>query len=528
MAGDDSIEGPDARTGPAGGGDSTGPGGPGADGLGADTVEAVAVAAAEAAAKKRKVKKKDLKAKIRQLEAEIEETRNQVLDEPLYGMTPKLEAAVIRALEQERLPVVPRLLRPLHPADQADLIERLDGDDREVLIGAMGAAFDPEVLVYLDDTVREEILAHLDEAQIARFLSVLDSDDAVDLIGELDEDEQARILQAVPAKDRVILEQGLTFPESSAGRLMQREMVVVPAHWTVGQTIDFLRTVRDLPDDFYAIYVVDPAHRPVGELVLSHLLRSKRPVRVSDIMRKDFRRVPAAMDQEEVALLFRQYGLVAAPVVADDERLLGVITVDDVVDVIDEEAEEDLMRLGGVSEIDLYGTLWDTTRSRFPWLMVNLGTAIAASLVIGLFEATIQKVVALAVLMPIVASMGGNAGTQTLTVAVRALAMRDIDTRNAMRFIAKETLAGSLNGLAFAVVMAGASVLWFGDTRIAWIIAVAMVLNLLVAGLVGTLIPLGLQRVKVDPAVASGVFLTTVTDVVGFFVFLGLATLVLL
>jgi len=521
MAGPDSIDGADD-----GADDGAGPAGEAP--IGADTVEAVASAAADAAAKKRKVKRRDLKAKIRELEAEIEETRSQVLDEPLYGMTPKLEAAVVRALEQERFTVVPRLLRPLHPADQADLIERLDADDREALITAMGAALDPEVLVYLDDTVREEILSHLDEAQIARFLSVLDSDDAVDLIGELDEDEQARILKAVPAKDRMILEQGLTFPDSSAGRLMQRELVVVPAHWTVGQTIDFLRTVRDLPDDFYAIYVVDPAHRPVGELVLSHLLRSKRPVRVSDIMRKDFRRVPAAMDQEEVALLFRQYGLVAAPVVAEDERLLGVITVDDVVDVIDEEAEEDLMRLAGVTEIDLYGSLWDTTRSRFPWLLINLGTAIAASLVIGLFEATITKVVALAVLMPIVASMGGNAGTQTLTVAVRALAMRDIDTRNAMRFIAKETLAGSLNGIAFAAVMGGVSILWFGDYRIGWIIAVAMILNLVVAGLVGTLIPLGLQRIKVDPAVASGVFLTTVTDVVGFFVFLGLATMVLL
>ena len=317
------------------GDDSQGGGPP----LGADTVGAVASAAAEAAAKKRKVKRRDLKAKIRELEAEIEETSSQVPDEPLYGMTPKLEAAVIRALAQERLTVLPRLLRPLHPADQADLIERLGGVERDRLVSAMGAALDPEVLVYLDETVREEVLGQLDEAQIAQFLSMLDSDDAVDLIGELDEDEQARILLAVPAKDRAILEQGLTFAEYSAGRLMQREIVAVPAHWTVGQTIDFLRTVRDLPDDFYAIYVLDPEERPVGELVLSHLLRAKRPVRVSDIMRKDFRRVPVSMDQEEVALLFRQYGLVAAPVVAaDDERLLGVITVDDVVDVIDEEA----------------------------------------------------------------------------------------------------------------------------------------------------------------------------------------------
>ena len=484
---------------------------------------------ADAAGRKPKERRKELKAKIRELEAEIEETRSKAAsEEPLYGLTPRVEAAVIRALEQERAAIIPRLLRPLHPADQADLIERLDADQRVHLLAALGAAFNPEILANLDETVREEVVYLLGEEQIAGFLSAMDSDDAVELIGELEEDEQARILKSLPAKDRVILEEGLTFPEDSAGRLMQREMVVVPAHWTVGQTIDYLRTFSDLPDDFYDIFVVDPAHHPVGELALSRLLRSKRPMRVSDIMRRDFRKVPAAMDQEEVALLFRQYGLVAAPVVSEDDRLLGVITVDDVVDVIHEEAEEDIMRLGGVGETDLYGSLWGTARARFPWLVVNLATAIAASMVIGVFDATIEKVVALAVLMPIVASMGGNAGTQTLTVAVRALAMRDLTSRNAFKFIAKETMVGSLNGIVFAVLMAGASIVWFGDLDIAWIIALAMVINLVMAGLVGTLIPLGLDRFKIDPAVASGVFLTTVTDVVGFLAFLGLATLVLL
>lgn len=506
---------------------------PGSEAMGPDSMVpestgAEAGASQEGAKRKPKVRKRELKAKIRALEAEIAETRESVLEEPLYGLTPRVEAAVMRALEQERLAIIPRLLRPLHPADQADLIERLTSEQRLALIAAMGATFDADILAYLDDTVRDELVAALGDEELTRFLSALDSDDAVDLIGELEEDEQARILAALPAKDRIFLEEGLNFPEDSAGRLMQREMVVVPAHWTVGQTIDFLRTVRDLPDDFYDIFVVDPSHRPVGELALSHLLRAKRPVRVSDIMRRDFRKIRAEMDQEEVALLFRQYGLVAAPVVSEDDRLLGVVTVDDVVDVIDEEAEEDLMRLAGLGESDLYGSLWDTAKTRFPWLVMNLLTAIAASLVIGLFEATIEKVVALAVLMPIVASMGGNAGTQTLTVAVRALAMRDIDTRNAMKFIAKETVVGSLNGLAFAVLVAGASIVWFGDFEIAWIIAIAMILNLVVAGLAGTLIPLGLQRFKIDPAVASGVFLTTVTDVVGFFAFLGLATLFLL
>ncbi|NQW11785.1 MAG: magnesium transporter [Alphaproteobacteria bacterium] len=479
--------------------------------------------------RKPKERRKKLKAKIRELEAEIAETRGKAAEEePLYGLTPRVEAAVVRALAQERAAVIPRLLRPLHPADQADLIERLDAGQRSSLFAALGAAFNPEILSYLDETVREEVVDLLGEEQITSFLPEMDSDDAIELIGELDEEEQARILKALPAKDRVMLEEGLTFPEDSAGRLMQREMVVVPTHWTVGQTIDFLRTFNDLPDDFYDIFVVDPAHRPVGELALSRLLRSKRPMRVSDIMHRDFRKIPAAMDQEEVALLFRQYGLVAAPVVSEDDRLLGVITVDDVVDVIHEEAEEDIMRLGGVGEIDLYGSSWDTAKARFPWLVVNLATAIAASMVIGAFDATIEKVVALAVLMPLVASMGGNAGTQTLTVAVRALATRDLTARNAAKFVAKETLVGSLNGLAFAALVAATSMVWFGDLHIAWIIALAMVINLVVAGLVGTLIPLGLDRFNIDPAVASGVFLTTVTDVVGFFTFLGLATLILL
>ena len=491
-------------------------------------VEARVAAAARAAKRKYKAKRRELKARIRALEAEIAESRESVLDEPLYGLTPRVEAAVLRALDQDRFAVLPRLLRPLHPADQADLIERLTTEERLKLVSAVGAAFDADILVHLDETVRDELVAAFGEEQLTRVLSDLDSDDAVELFGELDQEEQARVLAALPAKDRMVLEEGLTFPEDSAGRLMQRELVVVPEHWTVGQTIDYLRTVRDLPDDFYDIFVVDPAYHPVGELALSHLLRAKRPVRVSDIMRRDFRKVRAEMDQEEVALLFRQYGLVAAPVVAEDDRLIGIITVDDVVHVIDEEAEEDLMKLAGVGEVDLYGTLWATAKTRVPWLAMNLITAIAASVVIGLFEATIEKVVALAVLMPIVASMGGNAGTQTLTVAVRALAMRELDARNAMKFVAKETVVASANGLIFAVLTAIVSIVWFGDLQIAWIIAIAMVINLIVAGLVGTLIPLGLDRFKIDPAVSSGVFLTTVTDVVGFFAFLGLATVFLL
>ena len=491
-------------------------------------VEAELPDVAEEPQRRHKTRRKDLKRKIRQLEAEVAEAQRRITEEPLYGLTPRLEAAVIRALAQDRTEIMARLLRPLHSADIADLVERLIAGDRAKLLLAIGEQFDAQVLAYLDENVREEVIGLLGEDQIADAVRTLDSDDAVELMGELDDDEQDRILAALPAKDREILEEGLTYPDSSAGRLMQREMVIVPEHWTVGQTIDFLRTVRALPDDFYDIFVVDPEHQPVGELALSHLLRSKRPVLVSDIMRKNFKKVQVLMDQEEVANLFRQYGLVAAPVVDDDDKLLGIITVDDVVDVIDEEASEDLLALAGVKEVDLYDSMWDTTKSRFPWLVINLATAVAASMVIGVFEATIEKIVALAVLMPIVASMGGNAGTQTLTVAVRALAMRDLDTRNAAKFIFKESVVGSLNGLAFALLVAVVSIIWFGDMDIAIIIAVAMVVNMLVAALAGTLIPLGLDRFKIDPAVASGVFLTTVTDVVGFFTFLGLAALVLL
>ena len=305
-------------------------------------------------------------------------------------------------------------------------------------------------------------------------------------------------------------------------------MVTVPQHWTVGQTIDFMRTTEHLPNNFYDIFVVDPAHHPLGKLSLSHLMRSKRPVRVVEIMRKDFHKVPLVMDQEDVAMMFRKYGLVSAPVVDADERLIGMITVDDVVEVMNEEAEEDILRLGGVANDDLHGGLFSTTRSRFSWLAVNLVTAIVASGVIGAFETTIEKIVALAVLMPIVASMGGNAGTQTLTVAVRALSMRELSSTNAFKFVMKEMTVGSLNGIMFALIAALVCWAWFGDSKIAVVMASAMVINLFVAGLSGTLIPITLERFKIDPAVASTVFLTTVTDVVGFFTFLGLAALFLI
>jgi len=436
--------------------------------------------------------------------------------------------AVEDALEAGDEATVRLLVADLHEADLADLFEGLDRDDRLKLVTLLGHDFDPEVLPHLDSSVFEEIAEVMRPQDLARSLTELTSDDAVEVLEEFDEDQQSEILAALEPQDRLLLEESLTFPEDSAGRIMQREIVVVPETWNVGETIDYMRAAKDLPDDFYTLYVVDPKHHPVGGLPLSRVMRTRRPVSLTEIMDTDLKTIPVTMDQEEVAYLFRQYYWVSAPVIDDSGRLLGVITVDDVVDIIDEEAEEDLLKLGGVREADFYSDLKDTVKARSSWLFVNLLTAIFASAVISFFEGTIEKLVALAVLLPIVASMGGNAGTQTLTVAVRAIAMKDLSEATAARFIGKEIAVGLLNGLVFAIIAGGLTWFWAGDPWLGAIIAAAMVVNMIVAGLAGTLIPLGLEKFNVDPAVASSVFLTTMTDVVGFFALLGLAALFLL
>ena len=460
-------------------------------------------------------------------EVEIEQD-DAARSHEVYGLDSDLVEAVEEALDRHDGESLRALIGPLHDADIADLLQSLDTDERREFVRVIRAEFPPETLAELDERVRDEVIDALGPVGTAAAVAELETDDALDVIAEMDEDEQQQVLDAIPATDRALIEEGLAYPEDSAGRLMQRELVSVPTFWTVGETIDYLRrcadeTPDDLPSDFYDIFVVDPGHRPVGAISLSRLLRARRPVALTELMATEMRVIEANTDQEDVAFLFRQRDLTSAPVVDEGGRLVGVITIDDVVDVIDEEHEDDMMRLGGVLEDDLYSAAVETVRSRFWWLLVNLGTAIIASLVIGLFDATIEQMVALAVLMPIVASMGGNAGTQTLTVAVRALATKELTAANALRVIGKELMVGGANGVLFAVIAAGVAWVWFGSVAIAVILGLAMIINLVVAALAGAIIPLMLERAHVDPAIASGVFLTTITDVVGFFAFLGLA-----
>ena len=448
----------------------------------------------------------------------------------LYGLTPKVVAAVIASIAEHNKERLISLIVPLHPADQADMIERLNSAQLKRFTLMMRDNLDPMVLTYLPDAVLEDVVSSYGVNELAQALPELDSDDAVDILEDLEEDEVADILAALPVGERLIVEEALSYPEHCAGRLMQREVVVCPSHWTVGQSIDHLRAQSEdqLPDEYYVIIIIDPARRVIGQVRLGKLVSSDRPVRLSEIMETAPHQIPVTMDKEEVGLLFQRYGLVSVSVVDAQEKLVGMITVDDIVDVIQEEAGEDLMALGGVSDSSLRSSLVTTVQSRFLWLLVNLATAVIASLVIGIFDATIERLVALAVLMPIVASMGGNAGTQTVTVAVRALAMRQLgDTKVVNRFILREAMVGLTNGLIFAFVAGLVSFIWFQKMDIALVMAFAMIANMLAAALSGAGIPILLSKCDIDPAVASSVFITTVTDVIGFLTFLGLASLYL-
>jgi len=428
-----------------------------------------------------------------------------------------------KALEEGDSAEVLRETRTLHDADLADLLEALPNPMRLQLINELGDDFDFTTLTELDEVDRRAILDAMTPAQVADGVRDLDNDDAVYILEDLDSEEQQEVLKQIPLQERSILSKALDYPDESAGRRMQTDFIAVPPFWTVGQTIDYMRESQDLPDEFYEIFVVDPTFRLIGTIALDKILRTQRTHLISKIMSDNKVTIHALEDQEEASRLFERYDLLSAAVVDDAERLVGVLTIDDIVDVIHEEADEDIKRLAGVGDETLSDKVWGAVKSRFTWLAVNLLTAIFASLVIGLFDATIEQMVALAILMPIVASMGGNAGTQTMTVAVRAIATNEIDNFNARRIILREMMVGVINGFIFAVVIAGIAIFWFGNWALGVVIGVAMIVNMISAALAGILIPIGLDKLNVDPAVASTAFVTTVTDVVGFFAFLGLA-----
>jgi magnesium transporter len=412
----------------------------------------------------------------------------------------------------------------LHQSELGDLLEALHPEQRRALVELLGADFDFSALTEVDEKIRMEIVDNLPNAQIAQAVQELESDDAVYILEDLEKEDQDEILSQLPFTERIRLRRSLDYPEETAGRRMQTEFVAVPPFWTIGQTIDYMREDNNLPERFSQIFVIDPTFKLLGAIDLDQILRTKRSVKVEEVMHETRHLIPATMDQEEAAREFEQYDLLSAAVVDENERLVGVLTIDDVVDVIQQEAEEDLLRMGGVGDEELSDSIFSTSRSRVPWLLVNLLTAFLAASVIGLFDRTIEHIVALAVLMPIVAGMGGNAGSQTMTVTVRALATRDIDIYNAGRIIRREVGVGFINGIVFAILIGVVAAAWFHDVNLGGIIAAAMIINMFAAALAGILIPLLLDRYKIDPAVASAVFVTTVTDVVGFFAFLGIAT----
>jgi magnesium transporter len=436
--------------------------------------------------------------------------------------------AVLAAVEVGDGASVDALLDPLHAADIADLLEQIGAADRRALLRLWSHEIDGEILSEISDSIREEVIDSLPREVLVEAVRDLESDDVVDLLEDLDQPQQDMILEALEDADRVAVEQAMAYPEYSAGRLMQRETVVAPDHWTVGEAIDFLRKADHLPDQFYHVILVDPRIRPVGYATLGRILSSGREVRLRDICEDSFRTIEATDPEADVAYIFNQYHLISCPVVDAGGRLVGVITIDDAMNVLDEEHEEDMLRLAGVGdEASVSDGPFETVKQRLPWLVVNLFTASLSAMVITQFQDTIAAFVALAALMPIVASTGGIAGTQSLAVAVRALATRDLTQANAARVVRRELLAGFLNGVGLALILGTAGALIFGDWHLGLVLGLAMMVNQVVAALGGVLVPLGLVRLGLDPALASGTFVTTLTDVMGFFAFLGLASVML-
>ena len=441
------------------------------------------------------------------------------------GLDARRVAAILEAVEAADAATLTSLLAQFHAADIADLLEQISPYERRALLHLAAAAIDGEVLSELDESIREAVIAALPRAAVAEAMRELDSDDVVDILEDLDTPHQDMILNALDEADRMAVEQALAFPEDSAGRLMQREVVVAPEHWTVGEAIDHLREARHLPDQFYHVILTDPRMRPTGYVTLGRILSSGREARLRDILEDSFRTIEATMPEEDVAYLFNQYHLISCPVVGAGGRLVGVITIDDAMAVLDDEHEEDMLRLAGVGDgASPSDGVLTTVRQRLPWLVVNLFTASLSALVISQFEATLALIITLAAVMPIVSSTGGIAGTQSLAVAVRALATRDLTSANAARVVRREVMAGLLNGLGLALILGVGGSLMYGDVWLGVVLGMAMVVNQIVAALGGVLVPLSLERWGLDPALASGTFVTTLTDVMGYLAFLGLAT----
>jgi magnesium transporter len=459
-----------------------------------------------------------------ELEAPAAPASDTRLDED-DRLRPEFVRAVMERVEADDTAGARDMIAPLHPADIADLFELLDSDDRRALAASITDMLDGDVLAEMNEHVRDELMDALEPHQVAEIAGELETDDAVAIIEDMEEDEQRAVLRALDPDDRAAIEEALAYPEESAGRLMQRDLIAVPEHWTVGQVIDYLRGDADLTTDFWEIFVVDPQHRPIGTCMLSWVLRTHRDMRVADLMKREQTLIPVDMDQEEVALRFQKYALISAAVVDRSGRLVGMITVDDIVHIIQEEASEDILRMSGAGDGDINEPLPATIRTRMWWLFINLGTAILAAAVVAAFQGTISRLVTLAVLMPIVAGMGGNAATQTMAVTVRALATNQLTSSNTTRMVMRELWIALANGFGLGILMGIGCQLIYHDTGLSLVLLAAMVINSLNAGLSGVIIPIVLDKVRIDPAVTSTVFVTTMTDCMGFFSFLGLAQL---
>lgn len=455
-----------------------------------------------------------------------EPARNaESLDDEDNTLRPSFIRRVTEALDEDDQETVYNLVEPLHPADVADLFELIGPDYRAPLARAINDLLGSEVIAELNDYVRDDLVEELDPDEVAELAGEMETDDAVALIQDLDEEDQQAVLAEMEPEDRAAIETALSYPEDSAGRMMSRDVIAVPEHMTVGDLIDYMREDQDLATEFWEVFIVDHKHHPIGTCALSWILRTPRSIALTDVMKRDQTLIPVTMDQEEVALRFQKYALISAAVVDESGRLVGQITVDDVVHIIQEEASEDILRLSGAGDGDINEPIHLTVRTRLSWLVVNLGTAIIASSVVGMFQGAIAKLALLAVLMPIVSGMGGNAGTQTLAVVVRAIATNQLTSSNTIRMILREFRIALANGLSLGVLIGTGTWLLFQNPLLGAVIGSAMVINNLVAGLAGIMVPVTLDRLKVDPAVSSAVFVTMATDVMGFFSFLGLAVL---